>query len=64
MLGLERTTVTLAARALHRAGLIAYRRGQVTVLDRAGLEEASCECYAAIRAHYERLLPPVEGDVP
>ena len=65
MLGLERTTVTLAARALHRAGLIAYRRGQVTVLDRAGLEEASCECYAAIRAHYERLLPQVaEGDVP
>jgi CRP-like cAMP-binding protein len=57
MLGVHRTTLTMAARVLRRAGLIAYRRGQVTVLDRAGLEEACCECYAAVRAHYERLLP-------
>lgn len=61
MLGAHRSTVTLAARVLQRAGLIAYRRGQVTVLDRAGLEEAACECYATIRAHYERLLPRAAG---
>lgn len=57
MLGAHRTTVTLAARVLQRAGLIAYRRGRVTVLDRAGLEETACECYAAIRDHYDRVLP-------
>ncbi len=61
MLGAHRTTVTLAARALQRAGLIAYRRGQVAVLDRPGLEAAACECYAAIREQYERLLPKAGG---
>jgi Mn-dependent DtxR family transcriptional regulator len=65
MLGVHRTSITAAARTLQRAGLIAYRRGRLTVLDRARLEETSCECYAAIRAHYERLLPaPAEGDLP
>ena len=62
MLGVHRTSVTTAALTLQRAGLIAYRRGQVTVLDRGRLEEAACECYATIRAHYERLLPPAAGD--
>jgi CRP-like cAMP-binding protein len=61
MLGVHRTSVTTAALTLQRAGLITYRRGRVTVLDRARLEEASCECYATIRAHYERLLPPGGG---
>ena len=54
-LGVQRTTVTEIAQALRRVGLIAYRRGRVTILDRAGLEAASCECYGAIRRHHERL---------
>lgn len=65
MLGVHRTSITMAALALQRAGLIAYRRGRVTVLDRARLEEAACECYATVRAHYERLLPAAgDGGVP
>jgi CRP-like cAMP-binding protein len=55
MLGVQRTTVTTAARALQQAGLIAYKWGSVTVLDRAGLERVSCECYGVIREHYERV---------
>jgi CRP-like cAMP-binding protein len=57
MLGVQRPTVTLIARRFQRAGLIAYRRGVITVLDRAGLEEAACECYAIIRDEYDRHLP-------
>jgi CRP-like cAMP-binding protein len=56
MLGATRPTATLALRTLQRAGLVRTGWGQVTVLDRAGLEAASCECYAATRAEYERLL--------
>jgi CRP-like cAMP-binding protein len=56
-LGVQRTTVTLIARTLQTAGLIRYRRGLVEVIDRPGLEEAACECYHAIREHYERVLP-------
>jgi CRP-like cAMP-binding protein len=55
MLGVQRTTVTAAARALQQAGLIAYKWGSVTVLDRAGLERVSCECYGVIREHYEQV---------
>ena len=57
MLGVCRSTVTIAAGALQRAGLIRYRRGAITVVDRSGLEAVSCECYRVIRDHYERLLP-------
>jgi CRP-like cAMP-binding protein len=57
MLGVSRSTVTVAAGALQRAGLIRYRRGAIRVLDRLGLERASCECYRVVRSHYERLLP-------
>lgn len=55
MLGVHRTTVTLAARMLQRAGVIDYARGRVTVVDRARLEALSCECYAVIRDLYHRL---------
>jgi CRP-like cAMP-binding protein len=57
MLGVRRPSVTLAAGALQQAGLIRYARGRVTVLDRAGLESASCECYRVVRAEFDRLLP-------
>jgi CRP-like cAMP-binding protein len=49
MLGTRRSSVTIAAGILHKAGLIEYRRGQVAILDRAGLEKAACECYAAVQ---------------
>lgn len=57
MLGVRRAGVTVAMRTLQEAGLIRYGRGWVEVVDRAGLEAASCECYAVVRAHTERLLP-------
>ena len=57
MLGVRRSSVTVAAGVLQNAGLIAYRRGEVTILDRAGLEEIACEDYQAIRDAFERLLP-------
>jgi CRP-like cAMP-binding protein len=56
MLGVRRASVTVAARTLQAAGLIEYGRGQITVIDRAGLEEASCECYSVIKQEYRRLV--------
>ena len=57
MLGVRREGVTEAARRLQTAGLISYARGHITVLDRAGLERRSCECYAVVKKEYDRLLP-------
>ena len=56
MLGVRRATVTEAVGALQKAGLIRYRQGQMTIVDRKGLESASCECYGIIAAEYDRLL--------
>jgi len=56
MLGVRRAGVTVAAGALQRAGLISYRQGHITVLDRERLEEASCECYGVIKDEYARLM--------
>ena len=60
MLGVQRTTVSTVAGALRDRGLIRYGRGQVTILDRPRLEAAACECYGAVRAHFERVLPEVK----
>ena len=57
MLGVQRPSVTNAARELEAAGLIERRQRQVTILDRKGLEEASCECYRLVRARTATHLP-------
>ena len=59
MLGVRRASVSEAAEDLQEAGAIRYRRGKMTIVDRARLELASCECYASDRADYERLFPAV-----
>ena len=56
MLGVRRVGITTAAGAMQRSGLIEYRHGHVTVLDRDGLESAACSCYAADRTTYNKLL--------
>jgi CRP-like cAMP-binding protein len=57
MLGVRREGVTEAAGKLQQAGVIRYRRGHITVLDRSGLESQVCECYAVVKAEFSRLLP-------
>jgi CRP-like cAMP-binding protein len=57
MLGVRREGVTEAAGDLQKDGLIRYRRGHITVLDRPGLEQRTCECYAVVKKEYDRLLP-------
>ena len=56
MLGVQRTGVTIAAGALQRAGLIRYKRGNVTIVDRRGLISRSCECYGVSKREFDRLL--------
>jgi CRP-like cAMP-binding protein len=63
MLGVHRPTVSVALGTLQRAGFINSRRGTIQVIDGSGLEQASCECYRAIRTHFESLgLYPVVAD--
>jgi CRP-like cAMP-binding protein len=57
MLGVQRSTVNLVARALQSRGLIRYRRGNIAIIDPEKLKASSCECYATVRGHFERLLP-------
>ena len=57
MLGVRREGVTEGALKLQQAGLIRYTRGRITVLDRPGLEERTCECYGVVKKEYDRLLP-------
>ncbi len=57
MLGVSRPSVTIVAGVLQKAGLIAYRHGHLTILDREGLEEASCECYRVVRKMFASLQP-------
>jgi CRP-like cAMP-binding protein len=60
MLGVRREGVTEAARKLQDEGMIEYRRGRITVLDRPKLESRVCECYAVVKNEYDRLLPHAE----
>ena len=55
MLGVSRPSVAVSAAALHKAGLINYHRGEMSIVDRAGLEKAACECYGVIRGQFDRL---------
>ena len=57
MLGVRREGVTESALKLQSSGLIRYSRGRIKVLDRNGLEERTCECYAVVKKEYDRLLP-------
>src|SRR5271170_2536584 len=66
ILGANRKSVTIAAQSMQTAGLISYRRGTIQVLDRPGLEKASCECYSIVRERFDAFLTPpstaVQGD--
>jgi Mn-dependent DtxR family transcriptional regulator len=54
MLGVRRTSVSLVAGELQRAGLIKYRRGKIHLEDVEGIRDCACECYENVRLHYER----------
>ena len=57
VLGVRREAVSVAAHRLQQAGLIRYRRGHITIVDRAGLESSVCECYQVVKSECDRLLP-------
>jgi len=59
MLGVRREGVTTAAGELQKAGVICYSRGKITVIDRAKLEQLSCECYSVVKKETDRLLSPL-----
>ncbi len=58
MLCVHRSGVTVAARLFQQAGFIRYSNGQITVIDRAGLESAACECHGVVVQEFQRLLGP------
>jgi hypothetical protein len=60
ILGANRKTITISAQAMQDAGLISYRRGTIQVLDRVGLEKASCECYTVVKKRFDAFLIPPE----
>ncbi len=63
MLGVRRTSVTIAAHALRQTGVIDYRRGSVRILRPDDLEKKACECHPVIKAHYDRLAPAATHDL-
>lgn len=65
MLGVRRSGVSETMSELQRSGLINYRRGEITIIDRAGLEDVACECYALDKQRVHRLLhPPIDPSIP
>ena len=58
LLGVQRTTVNAVVQALQEEALIATRRGSIQVIDRAGLKRRSCECHAAVEAHFNAVIGP------
>ena len=56
MLGVQRSTVTVAAGELQRRGVISYSRGRIQIVDRTALASIACECYKIVNASYERIL--------
>lgn len=56
MLGVRRSTVSVAAGTLQKAGVIRYQHGRITIINREGLEDASCECYESVAGEYRRLF--------
>jgi CRP-like cAMP-binding protein len=63
IMGVNRTSISLAAQSMQNAGLIAYHRGRMQVLDRSGMEQASCECYAILKRRFDAFLTPPPGAV-
>jgi CRP-like cAMP-binding protein len=63
MLGVRRSTVSVAAAQLQKAGVIRYQHGRITIIDRTGLENAACECYETVAGEYRRLFGehPIDG---
>lgn len=56
MLGVRRASVSVVAATIQKAGFISYRRGKMSILDREGLEDITCECYGIVKAEFDRLL--------
>ena len=56
MLGVRRQSVSLAAGALQRSGLVTYRRGRIRIINRRGLEATACECYEVLRSLYAQIV--------
>jgi CRP-like cAMP-binding protein len=56
MLGVQRTSVSLTAHALQKSGLIHYSRGKIEIIDRHGVEECACECYAVLRSEIDKAI--------
>lgn len=64
IMGVNRTSISQAAQSMQNQGLIAYRRGTMQVIDRAGMEKASCECYAIVKRRFDAFLLPPASAVP
>jgi CRP-like cAMP-binding protein len=63
MLGVRRSTVSVAAGTLQKAGIIRYQHGRITIINRVGLEDAACECYEAVASEYRRLFGEAPSDM-